>query len=482
MTAEVKFGTDGWRGIIADDFTFDRLKRVARSVVSVLYELQFQTESPTADKQAKTEIIVGYDRRFLSPEFARSIALEMQSMGFDVWLGNQFAPTPAFSWSAFQQRGLGALIITASHNPPHYSGLKIKGAFGGSVAQEITSQVEAKLQTNSTPVQLARPGKISEFDPWESYCQELQTKVDIALIQKLVKDGQLTIISDVLHGCAATGLERLLGIPITELRSTSDPLFGGASPEPLAPNLTGLISAVQKAETPLAIGFAFDGDSDRIACIDRDGTFLSSQILIPVLTAHLVENRHKTGAFIKTISGSDLMPKVAEFYGLTVYETPVGFKYLAEKMLCQPTVIAGEESGGIGYGDHIPERDALLSALYVLEVICTKRQNLGQTYQALQKQVNFYPVYDRIDVRLTDMTTKQRLESQLVSAPPQLIANFAVRTVTNPDGFKFRLENDSWLLIRFSGTEPVLRLYCEALDRATVEQILSWIKAWAEKV
>lgn len=468
---EVKFGTDGWRGIIADSFTFDRLKLVARAVVSVLYGMHPQTE-----------IVVGYDRRFLSPEFARAIALEIQAMGIDVLLANQYAPTPALSWSAFTRQGLGALIITASHNPPHYSGLKIKGAFGGSVSKEVTDRVEAKLRENSPPLSLARTATISEFDPWVAYCQQLQTKVDIGLIQKFIDSQQLTIISDAMHGCAASGLPRLLERPIPELRSTSDPLFGGCAPEPLAVNLTELMQAVPNASTALAVGFAFDGDSDRIACIDRDGTFLSSQILIPILTEHLVKNRQKTGAFIKTISGSDLLPKVAELYGLPVQETPVGFKYLAEKILAQPTLIAGEESGGIGYGDHIPERDALLSALYVLEAMCSTGQNLGQIYRQLQKQVNFYPVYDRVDLHLSDMATRQRVEQRLAHQPPQAIANLAVRSITNPDGFKFRLENDSWLLVRFSGTEPVLRLYCEAGDRATVQAVLHWMKNWAEQI
>ena len=304
--------------------------------------------------------------------------------------------------------------------------------------------------------------------------------MDIAGICKLIETGGLAVYADVMHGTASGGLARLLGLPIRELHSWSDPLFGGIAPEPLADNLGELRQMVLSSSSDLAVGFAFDGDSDRLACIDKSGQFLSSQFLIPILLQHLVEHRQRRGAFIKTISGSDLMPKVASLYGLPVAETPVGFKYIAEKMLAQPTLLGGEESGGIGYGDHIPERDALLSALYLLEAIAVSQQNLSQLYTALQTKVHFHFAYDRIDRRLADMSTQAQVYHKLKHDPPQVIAGIAVTDITNPDGFKFRLANEGWLLVRFSGTEPVLRLYCEAPTSAEVQQILQWISGWID--
>jgi phosphomannomutase len=478
MSAKIKFGTDGWRGIIAEDFTFERVRRVAPIVAQVLYEIELSR----LGKVNNYQILVGYDRRFLSPEFAEAVAIVLQKIGFDVLLADSFAPTPALSWSAYSQKSLGAIVITASHNPPHYSGLKIKGSFGGSVGREVTNQVEEKLTQTPREFRLDRQGSIQHFDPWQSYVQELQTKVNIPLITELVRSSQLTIYADVMHGSAATGLGKVLGMPIHEIHSQADPLFGGTAPEPLEKNLTQLIQAVGNSPTELAVGFAFDGDSDRIACVDKSGQFLSSQSLIPILTQHLVEYRHRTGAFIKTISGSDLMQKVAELYQLPSYETPVGFKYLAREMLQRETVIAGEESGGIGYGDHIPERDALLSALYVLEAIAVTKTNLKELYQKLQAQVNFYFAYDRIDQHLSNLQAVQLVYQTLAEQPPTTIADIAVLSITNPDGFKFRLANGGWLLVRFSGTEPVLRMYCEAPDPHTVASILEWIQQWVNSL
>ncbi len=468
MATTIRFGTDGWRGIIADQFTFANLRRVVCKAARVLYEL--------AGRECY-EIVVGYDRRFLAEEFARAGAEALAELGFTVLLADGFAPTPAFSWSAYARNCLGALVITASHNPPQYAGLKIKGSFGGSVGKQVTNLIEQKLEENRE-WRLERSGAIATFDPWTDYVQQLRSKVDVSSITHLMATGRLAVYADVMHGTASGGLARLLGQPIRELHSERDPLFGGIAPEPLAGNLKELQQMVSSSPCELAVGFAFDGDSDRIACIDKTGEFLSSQFLIPILLQHLVEHRHKKGALIKTISGSDLMPKVASLYGLPVEETPVGFKYIAEKMLTQPTVLGGEESGGIGYGDHIPERDALLSALYLLEVIATSGQNLSQLYADLQNKVNFHFAYDRIDQRLSTMAVQGDVYEKLKLNPPRAIAGIAVTEISNPDGFKFRLANGGWLLVRFSGTEPVLRLYAEAPTASEVQRILQWISDW----
>jgi phosphomannomutase len=468
----IKFGTDGWRGIIAADFTFDRVALLAPLAARVLADnYGTQTGSRT--------IIVGYDRRFLAEDFAKTAALAIQSAGFEVRLSQSYAPTPAFSWAAKAENALGAIVMTASHNPAKYLGLKVKGYFGGSVSQEITQQIENLLP--NPPVFTANPGTLTSFEPWESYCQELRSKVNITEIAGAIESRRLKVYSDVMHGAAATGLERLLGCAIGELHGERDPLFGGGAPEPLPRNLSAImgILAQSASEAPLRVGLVFDGDSDRVAAIDGQGNFLSTQNLVPILIEHLASRRGMTGEIVKTVSGSDLIPKLAAQYGLSVFETPIGYKYIADRMLTTPVLIGGEESGGVGYGTHIPERDALLSALYVLEAIVESGRDLSDLYQNLQDRVGFHSAYDRIDLPLANMETRDQLIATLAHDPLMEIAGKAVIDCLTIDGYKFRLEDGSWLLIRFSGTEPVLRLYCEAATLDRVQETLEWAKSWA---
>jgi phosphomannomutase len=472
----IKFGTDGWRGIIAADFTFERLLRVAPLAALVLAEAY---RDPTLGRR----MIIGYDRRFLSPEFAQATATAVAAAGFDVFLSSDYAPTPAFSWAVKQHQALGALVITASHNPGIYSGLKVKGAFGGSVPPEITQQIEARLHS---PIPLAAtPGRLTRFDPWPDYCRVLGSKVNLAQIRQAMATGKLQVIVDVMHGAAAGGLARILEQPIQELNRNSDPMFGGGAPEPIARYLQTTCeilrqTAATAVKNTLTLGLVFDGDGDRIAAVDAKGTFQSAQVLIPILINHLATRRGFTGEVIKSISSSDLIPRVAAARNLPLYETPIGFKYTADRMLESPQVLlGGEESGGIGFGNHIPERDALLSGLYLLEAAVTTGQDLSQLYQTLQQETGFTSYYDRIDLPLANAASKDRLQHQLETSPPQLILDSPVLNCLTIDGFKFQLANQSWLLIRFSGTEPLLRLYCEASTPEQVQHTLNWAKQWA---
>lgn len=472
----VKFGTDGWRGVIAADFTFERLATVATTAAQVLASVYGETRSQT--------IVVGHDRRFLAEEFAQTAAEVVSQAGFDVLLANTFAPTPALSWAVKQQNALGALVITASHNPGQYSGLKIKGAFGGSVPEAVTQQIETLLGQAIPLTSAPATGGIQTFNPWSTYCEVLRSKVDINLIREAIASGKLTVFVDVMHGAAAGGLAQLLGLPIKELNSDRDPLFGGGAPEPLPCYLAELFQTIKthhQSTAARAVGLVFDGDGDRIAAVDGQGNFLSPQVLIPVLIEHLAAKREFSGEVIKTISGSDLIPRVATLYNLPVFETPIGFKYIADRMLETNTnvLLGGEESGGIGYGNHIPERDALLSALYILEAVAQSGQDLSNLYQDLQDQTAYSSFYDRIDLPLSGLEVKSRLLQQLQG---QLLTEIADQPVTDcltSDGYKFRLADQSWLLIRFSGTEPVLRLYCEAATPQRVAEILKWAKSWA---
>jgi phosphomannomutase len=472
---EIKFGTDGWRGVIADEFTFERLALVAPVAAKVLYDTYYSTVGSRT-------IIVGYDRRFMAEEFAHKVAETVTAAGFDVLFSETFAPTPAFSWAAKQLNALGALVITASHNPGKYSGLKVKGAFGGSVPPEVTKQIEALLSSGVSPA--ATPGKVETFNPWPSYCQGLQGKVDIAKIRSYMESGKLTVFADAMHGAAAGGLAMLLGDSVKEIRGDRDPLFEGGAPEPLPKYLSGLFEVMkehrQQNKTSLAVGLVFDGDCDRIASVDAESNFLSSQVLIPILIDHLTLRRGFTGEIVKTVSGSDLMPLVAALHNLDVFETPVGYKYIADRMLAAHVLLGGEESGGIGYGSHIPERDALLSALYVLEAIVESGMDLGDYYRHLQAQTGFDSAYDRIDLPLASMDVRSRLLEQLQTQPLKEIAGKEVINCQTIDGYKFRLADKSWLMIRFSGTEPVLRLYCEAPTLDEVHKTLAWAKTWAE--
>ncbi|MGC9525496.1 MAG: phosphoglucomutase/phosphomannomutase family protein [Limnospira sp.] len=474
MTQPIKFGTDGWRGVIADDFTFERVALVAPLAVQVLKE----TYGDTTEND--NTVIVGYDRRFLAEEFAQKAAESIREAGFDVKLSETYAPTPAFSLAAYQHKALGAIVITASHNPGKYLGLKVKGGFGGSVNPDVTQKIEARLESPLPRVNL--PGSLESFDPWPGYCETLQSKVKIAEIKEAIASGRLRVFADVMHGAAAGGLERLLGDGVNEIHGDRDPLFDGGAPEPLPRYLSELFRQIKShsAKTDgVTVGLVFDGDSDRIAAVDGNGNFLSSQILIPILIEHLSTRRKFTGEVIKTVSGSDLIPRIVDLFNLSLHETPIGYKYIADRMRSSSVLIGGEESGGIGYGTHIPERDALLSALYVLEAVVASGEDLSQTYQRLQEQTGFTSAYDRIDLPLASMDVRAKLVAELENNPIQDIAGQAVVDCLTVDGYKFRLADGRWLLIRFSGTEPVLRLYCEADTIETVNQTLSWAKDWA---
>ncbi|MEZ2225380.1 MAG: phosphoglucomutase/phosphomannomutase family protein [Microcoleus sp.] len=471
----IKFGTDGWRGIIADDFTFDRVALVAPLAAQVL------AQTGGNDASSGT-VIVGHDRRFLAEDFAKTAAVAVQNAGFDVLLSDTYAPTPAFSLAAQQLNALGAIVLTASHNPGAYLGLKVKGGFGGSVSPEVTQQIEAKLE-NPAPIS-ATPGKLENFNPWPAYCKTLREMVDIDGIKQAIASNKITVFVDAMHGAAAGGLAQILEETVHEVNSDRDPLFGGGAPEPLPRYLSQLFRVMrthQRQSSGLSIGFVFDGDSDRIAAVDSSGNFLSSQILVPILIEHLAKRRGFTGEVIKTVSGSDIIPKIAKLYDLPLFETPIGYKYIADRMLTTQVLVGGEESGGIGYGTHIPERDALLSALYLLEAVVKSGEDLSQIYARLQKETGFTSAYDRIDLHLANMDERSRLLSLLENQPLTKIADKAVVDCNKVDGYKFRLADASWLLIRFSGTEPVLRLYSEAATLKEVMQNLNWAKDWAQK-
>lgn len=470
----IKFGTDGWRGVIAADFTFERVAQLAPLCAHIL-----QKYNPNSNL-----MILGFDRRFLAEDFARVAADALQEAGFDVLLSDCFAPTPAFSWTAKEKNALGALVLTASHNPAKYLGLKVKGAFGGSVTEDVTEKIEALISQNVT-IGANNKGSIKLFDPWDSYCQQLRSQVNIPLIRDAVTSGKLKVLVDVMHGAASGGLHRLLNCDIEEINANRDPLFEGGAPEPMPRYISELFRRVKEDAKHhphrLRVGLVFDGDCDRIAAVDGQGNFCSTQILIPILIEHLAQRKGMKGEIVKTVSGSDLIPKIAQFLNIPISETAIGYKYIAERMLQNQVLVGGEESGGVGYSNHIPERDALLSALYLLEAVVESGKDISELYENLRQQVNFTSDYDRIDLPLKHMEQKKHLQHRLADNPLTEIAGKRVLNCLTIDGYKYRLEDSSWLLIRFSGTEPLLRLYSEAPTSKIVQENLNWAKQWARE-
>ncbi len=480
----IRFGTDGWRGILGVDVTLERLLVVAAAAARELGRA-----APAA--LTSREVVIGYDRRFLAPELAEAIASAVRGADLEPVLTDSAVPTPACSWAVVERGALGALVITASHNPPEWIGLKIKGHFGGSVEEAFTADVEKRLEAGGITVPI--PGDTPRFDGWGGYLAGLRQLVDTSALRRGLEEMGLRVIVDPMHGSAAGGLPALLEADssaghghgegcLDEIRSWRDPLFGGYPPEPLAPYLQELIAAVRasgEAGRP-AVGIVFDGDGDRIAAIDERGRYCSTQLLMPLLIDHLARARALPGAVIKTVSGSDLMQLVAEGLGRPVIEKPVGFKYIASEMLAGGVLVGGEESGGVGFGLHLPERDALFAALLVLEALVEGGLPLGERLDRLQADHGGASAYDRLDLRLRDMASRQRLERQLAQDPPTSVAGWPVQEMVSTDGVKLRLGPSHWLMLRFSGTEPLLRLYSEAPSEERVGEILAWARQFAE--
>ena len=475
--APIQFGTDGWRGVLGVDITVERLLPVATAAAQEL------AHRAPEGLDSRT-VVIGYDRRFLAPELAEAIAAAVRGCELEPLLTDTAVPTPACSWAVVERQALGALVITASHNPPEWLGLKIKGPFGGSVEGDFTAAVERRLDAGGITIPIQ--AEVARFPGREEHLNGLRRKLDLAPIMAGLKAMKLKVIVDPMHGSAAGCVSDLFGPAgagwIEEIRSERDPLFGGHPPEPLAPYLQQLIAAVRTstaAGTP-AVGLVFDGDGDRIAAIDETGRFCSTQLLMPLLIDHLARARALPGSIVKTVSGSDLMRLVAEAQGRDVLELAVGFKYIAAEMLTGEVLIGGEESGGVGFGMHLPERDALYAAVLVLEALVEGGQPLGARLTALQNQHGGASHYDRLDLRLANMEARQRLEQILAKATPKAVAGEAVQEVIRTDGIKLRMGPSHWLMLRFSGTEPLLRLYCEGPDPDRVHAVLAWAQHFAE--
>ncbi len=472
-SSPVRFGTDGWRGVLGVDITIERLMSVAAAASQ---ELLFRAPAGLNSRL----VLIGYDRRFLAPELAEAITAAVRGCELEPLLAKTPLPTPACSWAVVEKRALGALIITASHNPPEWLGLKVKGPFGGSVEGGFTEAVERRMAAGAVSVPIESP--VEKLDFRKDHLDGLRNKVDLFEIVKGLNEMGLKVIVDPMHGSASGCLSELFGEfdlhLVKEIRTKRDPLFGGHPPEPLEPYLGELVKEVKACsalEKP-ALGLVFDGDGDRIAAVDEEGRFCSTQLLIPLLIDHLGRVKGLPGSVVKTVSGSDLMQFVAEDLGREVVELPVGFKHIAAEMLSGQVLVGGEESGGVGFGMHLPERDALFAALLLLEALAESKQSLGARLKSLQAQFGRESFYDRIDIKLKDMETRIRIEKFLSQTSDFNVLGRKVIEVIRTDGVKLRFGPGYWLMLRFSGTEPLLRIYCEAPTKEVLSATLIWAK------
>jgi phosphomannomutase len=459
---QITFGTDGWRGIIARDFTFENLSLVAQATMDYL----------NREGLGNKGVIIGYDRRFLSRDFARRVAEIAAGNGITVRLTEDYAPTPAVSW-AVRETGSGAgIMITASHNPAEYNGFKVKEAFGGSALPVTTRILEEIVAYNrehgrrviSVPYDVARKqGAIDLFDPCEGYFHQISRYVDLDLITK----AGVRAVVDPMYGAGCGYIPRLLP-GVDEIHTIENPSFGGQPPEPIGRHLQELSALLKNGR--YQVGLALDGDADRIGAIDENGDFFSSHCIFTVILRHLVEYKKLTGAVVKTVSTTRMVDLLAEKFGLELFETPIGFKHICELMLERDILMGGEESGGLGVKGHIPERDGILLGLLLLEAVAVNGKGLRQLLEETMDDIgHFY--YQRIDRHIED-AAKAELIARLRSDPPALIDGRQVAATNFSDGFKFIFENGDWLLIRPSGTEPVLRLYSEAGSPDQVERFL----------
>jgi alpha-D-glucose phosphate-specific phosphoglucomutase len=465
----IRFGTDGWRAVIAETFTFENLRLIAQAVANTVNDKHSGAGLP--------QVVVGYDTRFLSDRFAMETARVLAANNIVCWLTRTDTPTPAVSYNVKAKGANAGIVITASHNPPRYNGFKLKASYGGSAVAEDCALVEAELATMESEgrgpnlmdyEQAIEKELIRRFDPSWAYYEHLSTLVDVDRISS----GELRIVADAMWGAGRGAFASILSRTrnhVSEIRGALNPGFGGIHPEPIMKHLNELVAAVQRDQAD--VGLATDGDADRIGAIDARGRFVDPHVIMSLALRYLVEVRGLRGDVVKTVSTTFMIDSLARKHGLKVHETPVGFNHIADLMMHGDVLIGGEESGGISIKGHIPEGDGILMGLLLLEIMAHHQAPLHEIIEALQHEHG--PAhYGRIDTRLAAPRPKKHIVQTLVDHAPSHLAGEAVTRVDTLDGVKFTLTDLSWLLIRPSGTEPVLRVYAEARSPEAVRALL----------
>ena len=459
MIPKIKFGTDGWRGVIADDFTFANIAKVALATANFYLR----------HKKIKNGIVIGYDSRFLSREFAEKVAEVLGNRGIKVILSDKISSTPMVSLLTKKLNAAGGVVITASHNPAMYNGFKIKGDFGGPAFPETIEKVEKELkkvikvdvESKKSFKEFLEKGIIRKIDFTSVYIDDIKSKINIDLI----KSAGIKIAYDAMHGAGQGVMDQILPLQVS-IRGDFNPSFGGSHPEPLPQNTPGLIDAIVK--NGCDIGIATDGDADRIGAFDEKGNFVDSHRIFALLLKYFIEEKKMTGEVAKSFSVSQIIDKMCKKYGLVLQETPVGFKYLCSLMVEGDILIAAEESGGIAVKGHIPERDGTYIGLLLAEIMATRKKKLSELVIELMDEFGWH-YFNRNDAHLTEKE-KNRIMAYYKKGPKQ-IAGFPVQRIETKDGFKLFIEN-GWILVRASGTEPLIRFYAEAETPEKVETLL----------
>jgi len=456
----IRFGTDGWRGVIAEDFTFANARIVARAIARYVVRCE----------DARKGVIIGYDHRFVSDGIAATVAEVISASGTPVFLADKPCPTPAVSLLVRQRRAAGGLMITASHNPYQWNGIKYKASYGSSALPSIVTQIEKDLdvvQKESVPPLPPRKNLIQPLEPRAPYLDTLEKLVD----WQRLRGAKLRFVSDVMHGSATGLLAELFrrnGITCDEIRGAHDPRFGGVHPEPIEPHIEALRQALLGGK--FDAGWCADGDGDRIGAIDRDGTFVNPHQIFALLVWHLAGTRNLPGDIAKTFSVTKLIDKLAAKFGRKLHETPIGFKYICELMLEQNILIGGEESGGIGTNLYIPERDATVSALFLAELVAWHGKSLGELLAVLHAEFGEYH-YGRVDLALKP-GQKEKAIAHFSNDKLSRILDLPVVRREDMDGIKLYLGETGWLMVRASGTESLLRVYSETGKRETTRRVL----------
>jgi phosphomannomutase len=466
----VKFGTDGWRGIIADDFTYANVRVAARAIAHYVL----------AHEDAKAGVCIGYDTRFGSKSFARVVAEVMAEAGIPVALASKITPTPELSFAVRGRKAAGGVMITSSHNPAEWNGVKYKASYGGSGKPSIISSIETYLGKELPKAE--KPAAIELVDFSAPYIAALEAFVDL----KAIKASGYRFLIDTMYGAGKgyiAGIFERAGIPYVEFRSELNPAFPGINPEPIMPHIAATREAVVKEKC--AAGLITDGDADRIGSVDEHGNVVDAHKIFAVLLQWLLTRKDWPGDVTRAFNTTKMLDRIAAKYGRKLHEHGIGFKYVCDLMLEQEILIGGEESGGVGISKHLPERDGLLNSLLLANVMADEKKTLGELVAALQAEYGEHQ-YGRVDMHINDELKNSAIERAREGVSD--IAGLKVLRMETLDGIKFYLENpacagkpnaaETWLLLRASGTEPLLRVYCESCSQESVELVLKAAQAF----